>query len=38
MNLKLGEIKTDKKEFHKSKKPVDFNLVDTNEIVASDKF
>ena len=38
MNLKLGEIKIDKKEFHKSKKPVDFNLVDTNEIVASDKF
>ena len=38
MNLKLGEIKIDKKEFHNSKKPVDFNLADTNEIVASDKF
>ena len=30
-------IKTNKKEFHKSKQPIDLNLVDTNKIVISDK-
>ena len=37
-SLKFDEIKIDKKEFHKSKKPADLNLVDTNQIVISDKF
>ena len=37
MNLKFGEIKIDKKEFHKSKKPVDLNLTDTNKTVISDR-
>ena len=38
MSLKFDEIKIDKKEFHKSKKPTVLNLVDTNKIVISDKF
>ena len=38
MNLKFGEIKIDKKEFHKSKKPIDLNMTDTSKIVTSDKF
>ena len=37
-SLKFDEIKIDKKEFRKSKKPADLNLVDTNQIVISDKF
>ena len=36
--LKFGEIKIDKKEFHKSKKPIDLNFIDTNKIVISDRF
>ena len=38
MYLKLGEIKIDKKECHKSKKPVDLNLTDTNKFFISDRF
>ena len=38
MSLKFDEIKIDKKEFHKSKQPIDLNSVDTNKIVISDKF
>ena len=32
MCLKFGEIKIDKREFHKSKKPVDLKLIDSNKI------
>ena len=38
MSLKFDEIKIHKKEFHKSKQPIDLNLVDKNKIVISDKF
>ena len=38
MFWKFDEIKIDKKEFQKSKQPIDLNLVDTNKIVISDKF
>ena len=38
MSLKFDEIKIDKKEFHKSKQPIDLNSVDTDKIVISDKF
>ena len=37
MSLKFNEIRIYKKEFHKSKQPVDLNLVDTSKIVISDK-
>ena len=30
MSLKFDEIKIDKKEFHKSKQPIDLNLVGIN--------
>ena len=32
------KFKIEKKEFHKSKKPIDLNLIDTNKIVISDRF
>ena len=38
MSLNFDEIKIDKREFYKSKQPIDLNLVDTNQIVVSDKF
>ena len=38
MKLKFGEIKIDKKEFHKSKKSIDLNLIDTSKIVISGRF
>ena len=38
ISLKFVEIKINKKEFHKSKQPIDLNLVDTNKIVVFDKF
>ena len=38
MSLKFDEIKIDNKEFHKSKQPIDLNLVDINKTVISDKF
>ena len=36
--LKFNNIKVNKKEFHKSKKAIDLDLVDTGKIVVSDKF
>ena len=36
--LKFDNIEINKKEFHKSKQPIDLNLVDTNKVVISDKF
>ena len=36
--LKFKNIKVNKKEFHKSKQPVDLDLVDTGKIVVSDRF
>ena len=38
MPLEFDETKIDKKEFHKSKQPIDLNLVDTNKTVMSDIF
>ena len=38
MKLKFGEIKIDKKKFHKSKKSIDLNLIDTSKIVIFDRF
>ena len=38
MCLKFGEINIHKKEFHKSKTPIDLTWIDTNKIVASDRF
>ena len=36
--LKFNNTKVNKKEFHKSKQAIDLDSVDTNKIVASDKF
>ena len=36
--LKCNNVKINKKEFHKSKKPIDLDSVDTDKIVVSDKF
>ena len=36
--LKFNNINLNKKEFHKSKQPVDFDLVTIDQIVVSDKF
>ena len=36
--LKFNSIKVNKKEFDKSKKAIDLDLVDTGNIVVSDKF
>ena len=36
--LKFYNIKVNKKEFHKSKKAIDLDLVDAGKIVVSDKF
>ena len=36
--LKFNNIKVNKKEFHKSKQAIELDLVDTGEIVVSDKF
>ena len=33
MSLKFDEIKIDKKESHKSKEPINLNLVDINKLV-----
>ena len=37
MSLKVDEVKIDKKEFHKSKQPINLNLVNTNKIVIFNK-
>ena len=36
--LKLNNIMVNKKEFHKSKEPVDLMSVNVDQIVVSDKF
>ena len=36
--LKFNNIRANKKEFHKSKQPIDLYLVTVNKIVVSDKF
>ena len=36
--LKFGDVVVNKREFHASKQAIDFNLVNTNKIVVSDKF
>ena len=36
--LKFNNIKVNKKEFHKSKKAIDLDLVDNGKIVVSDRF
>ena len=36
--LKFNNIKLNKKEFHKSKKPIDLFSVDLDQIVVSDRF
>ena len=36
--LKFNNIRVNKKEFHKSKQPIDLYLVTVNKIVVSDKF
>ena len=37
-SLKFNNVKVNKKEFHKSKQPIDLGLVTVNQIVVSDKF
>ena len=36
--LKFSNVRVNKKEFHKSKEPIDLDLVIVNQIVISDKF
>ena len=36
--LKFDNIKVNKKEFHKSKQPVNLDLINVDQIVVSDKF
>ena len=36
--LKFNNIKVNKKEFHRSQKAIDLDLVDTGKIVVSDRF
>ena len=36
--LKFGNIRVNKKEFHKSKQPSDLDLINVDQIVVSDKF
>ena len=36
--LKFDEIRVNKKEFHKSKQPINLSLVNVDQIVVSDKF
>ena len=38
MSLKFGEIKFNKKEFHRSKQPIYLNQVEISKIVISDEF
>ena len=37
-SLKLSNIRLNKKEFHKSKEPIDLLSVNVDQIVVSDKF
>ena len=36
--LKFSNIKVNKKEFHRSKKAIDLDLIDAGKIVVSDRF
>ena len=36
--LTFDNIRVNKKEFHKSKQPIDLDLVNADQIVISDKF
>ena len=36
--LKFDNIRVNKNEFHKSKQPIDLDLVKVDQIVVSDKF
>ena len=36
--LKYDNIRVSKKQFHKSKQPIDLGLVNVDQIVVSDKF
>ena len=36
--LKFDNVRVNKKEFHKSKQPIDLELVNVDQIVVSDKF
>ena len=36
--LKFHNIRVNKKEFHKSKQPINLNLINSDQIVVSDKF
>ena len=36
--LKSDNIKVNKKKFHKSKQPIDLDLINVDRIVVSDKF
>ena len=36
--LKFDNIGVNKKEFHKSKQPIDLDLINVDQIVGSDKF
>ena len=36
--LKCDNVRVNKKEFHKSKQPIDLDLVNVDQIVVSDKF
>ena len=36
--LKFDNIRVNKKEFHKSKQPINLDLVNVDQIVVSDKF
>ena len=36
--LKIDNVRVNKKEFHKSKQPIDLMSVNTEHIVTSDKF
>ena len=36
--LRFDNIRVNKKEFHKSKQPIDLKSVDVNQIVVSDRF
>ena len=36
--LKFDNIRVNKKEFRKSKQPIDLDLINVDQIVASDKF
>ena len=37
-DTKFDNIRVNKKEFHKSKQPIDLDLVNVDQIVVSDKF